>query len=148
MLNKKKVIYAFCIICVSIAIIYAISNRTYYYSLVFENKQGQDLEMSVQSNKGKSIPFFNIISVGLSTYTADFATPPNDLYKISWVVQDNNIYSAQADMRQAVSKRFKGYIYFTVDAENNLIYSASHEYRGASLFKQEAKGTKVENATN
>jgi hypothetical protein len=117
-------------------------NGTYCYSLVFENQRVEgDLMVSIKSRGGMNIPYQSVIAQGWSTYTADFKTPPNDYFIVNWVDEDGNRFSAESDMGNNLSRRFKGYIYFSIKQDNNIDFSASKEYREEKLFVKTVEGS-------
>lgn len=117
-------------------------SSTYNYIFIVKNERSEGFcEVLAKSKSGVAFKV-DVVAKGTATLDAFFDDPPNDLYVITWVDENKVKYSAEADLKKLLSRRFKGHIYFIIDEQNNLSYSASKEYFGEMMFEKTAKGIK------
>lgn len=108
------------------------------------NRESGECAMLLKSKKGSHLQSNHIMAKTWKTYHGPFKYPPNDLYSLYWVDENGDQYSAEADLRDIISKDFKGYLIFKIDNKNNLIYSVSNSYKGDELFNKTIKGKNVQ----
>ena len=138
---KQKAIYLLYIM-VLFSSLSGCKSSGYEYTLVVENMRSHGwTDFLIQSSDGLKIPF--AVNAGTwKTYNASFSSPPNAVYLVSWVNEKGNEYYANVDLRNRMQKNFNGYIYFTLDEQNVLNYSASRVYRGPKMFEVPVEGGK------
>jgi hypothetical protein len=122
--------------------------KLYDYSFELSNDRNSgECAFLLESPKGFFLQSNHIVAKTWKTYSGPYKYPPNDLYTVRWIDENGDYYSAEADFRTAISKKFKGYLVFKVNSQNNLIYSASRDYKGEEIFSKVSRGKKEEKLT-
>ena len=122
--------------------------KLYDYTFELSNDRNSgECALLLETQKGFFLQSSHIVAKTWKTYSGPHKHPPNDLYTVRWIDENGDHYSAEADFRTAISKKFQGYLIFKINSQNNLIYSASQSYKGEEIFSEISRGKKEEKRT-